>query len=445
LTHFGRLESNWSSTGETGSGKSTLLSKKLEELYSGHITTRCHASLTFDQLLLDGFDQLDEYYIEGKNTTADRRMSASIVANFSRIRASIDSERKLSDMQTQRRIIPPQLTPQRLGEFLGAQELCWVLEDFHKMPEDQKKPLAQAFKIFSDLSADFPYAKIIAIGATDTAHQVVQYDPEMGNRVSELQVPLMDDDELRQIIRNGQRLLNVDMSAVTKPIVRYSTGLASVCHQLALNVCLEADVLATVQPKIVFEEKDLDVALARYVSESSDTLKNSFDRALKRHKVRRYDNTRLILSALAIGPLDGMLHAEILARIRQIDRHYPPGNLTYYLGQLTTEERGGVLRRSPNGRHRFISPLHHTYAQATLNPEKAEPGEDRLSRITYFFVHGWRTSNDRILITDYDEVHRQNWASTMDYLEGRLHVVWPDQPSHVEEPPDAAHGPVRAE
>jgi ABC-type uncharacterized transport system fused permease/ATPase subunit len=71
--------------GETGSGKSTLLSKKLEELYSGHITTRCHASLTFDQLLLDGFDQLDEYYIEGKNTTADRRMSASIVANFSRI------------------------------------------------------------------------------------------------------------------------------------------------------------------------------------------------------------------------------------------------------------------------------------------------------------------------------------------------------------------------
>jgi hypothetical protein len=312
------------------------------------------------------------------------------------------------------------------------------------MPYDQKKPLAQAFKIFSDLSTDFPLAKIIAIGATETAHQVVQYDPEMGNRVSELQVPLMDDDELRQIIRNGQRLLNVDMSAVTKPIVRYSTGLASVCHQLALNVCLEADVLATVEQMVVLEEKDLDVALARWVSESSDTLKNSFDRALKRHKVRRYDNTRLILSALASGPLDGMLHAEILARIRQANRHYPTGNLTLYIGQLTTEGRGGVVRRSPNGRYRFISPLHHTYAQATLNPEKAKPGEDRLSQITFYWVHREHASN-RLLMTDYDEVLGQSWGATMDHLKGQLQVVWRDPPSPGEDPPNAAGNSVGAE
>src|SRR6266511_358740 len=230
--------------GETGSGKSTLLSKKLEELYSGHITTRCHASLTFDQLLLDAFDQLDPYYVEGRKNAAAERVSASVAANFSRIRASIESAQKLTKSEENRRVLPPQLTPQRLGELLGAQGLCWVLEDFHKMANEHKRPLAQVFKIFSDLSVDYPEVKIIAIGATNTAHEVVQYDPEMNNRVSELLVPLMNDDELLGILSNGESLLNVNLSAISDSIIQYSRGLASACHQLALNVCLEKDVLA---------------------------------------------------------------------------------------------------------------------------------------------------------------------------------------------------------
>jgi len=49
--------------GESGSGKSTLLLKKLEELYPGHITTRCSTGTLFEQLLLDAFDQLDQSYL----------------------------------------------------------------------------------------------------------------------------------------------------------------------------------------------------------------------------------------------------------------------------------------------------------------------------------------------------------------------------------------------
>jgi hypothetical protein len=109
-------------------------------------------------------------------------------------------------------MLPPQLTVQRLARFLGEQGMCWVVEDFHKMPASEKLPLAQYIKVFLDMSSVYPDVKAVIVGATETARQVVEYDPDMTKRVSELLVPLMTMDELTEIILNGQALLNVDLS-----------------------------------------------------------------------------------------------------------------------------------------------------------------------------------------------------------------------------------------
>jgi hypothetical protein len=220
--------------------------------------------------------------------------------------------------------------------------------------------------IFSDLSAEYPSAKVIAIGATETARQVVEYDAEMNNRIAELQVPLMTDDELRQIVDHGQHLLNIDLSSLRSSFVQYSMGVPSICHQLALNACLEREIMQTVTDRVIFAAADLEPAVKRWVLESSDTLKATFDRALRRHKVKKYDNTRLILSVLAGGPISGMLHSEILKGVRQTAPNYPAGNLTMYLQQLMGDARGSILRLSMDGRYRFVDPLHHTYAKASL-------------------------------------------------------------------------------
>ena len=46
--------------------------------------------------------------------------------------------------------------------------MCWVVEDFDKMPAAQKVPFAQSLKIFSDISTDYPDVKTVTIGATET-------------------------------------------------------------------------------------------------------------------------------------------------------------------------------------------------------------------------------------------------------------------------------------
>jgi hypothetical protein len=354
--------------GETGSGKSTLLLNKLRQIYSGHIVTQCTTATTYESLILDAFDQLGPYYVQSKTKGKSKSISPSIGADFRLIKATIDASFSSSDGSGQTRALPPQLTAQRLAQFLGAQEMCWVIEDFHKMPAEQKAPFAQSLKVFCDTSAAYPKVKAIAIGATETARQVVEYDREMRNRIAELLVPLMTDDEVTKILVNGQELLNIDLSAITEPIVGYSVGVPSVCHQLALNACLARGIVETSKERVIFTRDDLRAAMERYINDLSDTLKASFDLALKRHKVKKYDNCRLILAALARGPLEGLTYPEILSNIRRTKSDYPAGNLTAYLRALQGVERGGIIRQGMNQRYRFVDPLFHTFAQITLLP-----------------------------------------------------------------------------
>jgi hypothetical protein len=194
----------------------------------------------------------------------------------------------------------------------------------------------------------------------------------------------MTDEEVEKILINGQALLNIDLSALVIPIVRYSIGVPGVCHQLALNACLAKGVNETCKERISFTRDDLAPAMERYVGDLSDTLKASFDMALKRHKVKKFDNCKLILQALARGPLEGLTYQEILANIRRVSGDYPPGNLTSYLRALQSAERGGIVRQGLNQRYRFVDPVFHTFAQMTLAPRSS--GEERLEAVTKMAV-----------------------------------------------------------
>ena len=164
--------------GHSGSGETTLLINKLFQLYENHITTRCMSGLNFDQIIIDAFDQLNQYYISEETRTIKSGISGSLSAEYIGIKAKIDLSLS-EDFQTkQHRIIPPQLTPQKLASFIGSAGCCWVLEDFHKIDDGEKKKLSQIMKIFMDMAVDYNDLKIIAIGAVGTAREVVAYDSE---------------------------------------------------------------------------------------------------------------------------------------------------------------------------------------------------------------------------------------------------------------------------
>lgn len=277
------------------------------------------------------------------------------------------------------------------------------MEDFHKIPSTEKTKLAQTMKIFMDEAANYNDLKIIAIGAVGTAREVVAYDTEMRNRVSEIQVPLMTDDEINTIIDKGQSLMNISIpTKVKEEIIGYSNGLASVCHQLSLNACFSSDILQTQDKKRLVTQESFQDALRTYIENESDSLKALFDLAFRQQRKRKYDNCGLILEALADdNGEDGMTRPEILHAIRKNKSTYPPGNLTSYLVQLQDETRGNIIAYDEvSARYSFANPFHKVYAKLYFSQEsrRAEsiPDKDLIAEMLKSLAIRLRRADDSI-------------------------------------------------
>lgn len=353
--------------GHSGTGKTTLLVNKLTQLYDRHITTRCMKGIKFEQLILDAFDQLAPFYTQERQLAKKLSGGIDLDASYLMLQARLSAHSSVDASQKEARILPPQLTPQALGRFLGAQNACWVLEDFHKIDESEKEKLSQLMKVFMDLSDDYPELKIIALGAVDTARQVVDYDHEMRNRVAEVHVSLMTEQEIAGIISKGEGALNVKFNPEIKELVsRHSNGLASVCHHLCLNMCSAAGVIQTAQGEPVeLTRKHFESAVKTYVEEASDSIKSAFDKALKQRRKTQYDNARLILEALSSLGEAGTARTEIHKRIQRNESKYPEANLKYLLQKLCTLEYGAIIRFDSNsGLYSFADPIYRAYAIA---------------------------------------------------------------------------------
>jgi hypothetical protein len=358
--------------GHSGSGKTTLLENKLCQLYENHLTTRCMSGMTFEQILRDAFDQLGKYYEAGLKTNNSSSLSAEIAGEYLGIKAKLNTKVGVAAEVENKRILPPELTPQRLGQYIGAANCCWVLEDFHKVSQDHRNQLSQIMKVFMDLADRWPSLKIIAIGAVDTARLVVQCDPEMRNRVSEIEVPLMSTAELRGILFKGEELLNISIGPdLKREIILLSNGLATVCHSLGLGLCRALALVETADVKMVIGENELQKAIVEYIEDSSDSLKGVFDKALYRKKQGKFDNFRIVIEGLARIPQEGGTKGDILQYVRANHLRYPQSNLEYCLKELQTEGRSELVRYDQtSGRYSFSNPFYRAYALAYFNKNK---------------------------------------------------------------------------
>ena len=352
--------------GHSGSGKTTLLVNKLFQLYEKHITSRCMKGVTFEQLVLDAFDQLATFYCSEMSSGKKNSTSAQLSQDYLAIKSQINSTSSFEENTKLTRILPPQLTPQALARFMGEAKTCWVLEDFHKISHDERTKLSQVMKVFMDMADEYRSLKVIAIGAVDTARQVVEYDPEMKNRIAEIQVPLMKKSELEEIIIKGGRLLNIEFDGeLTSEVGGFSNGMASVCHQLCLNICTSEEIYETKSAVIRIDSESLPAALQMYLEQSSDTIKKAFDTAFRQKRTKKYDNSKIILRALSELPQEGASRSEIYARILKSVPDYPQGNMSRFIEILSKEGDGSLLRYDiVSGRYSFKDPIYRAFALA---------------------------------------------------------------------------------
>lgn len=362
--------------GHSGSGKTTLIERKLFETYENHVTVSCVKGMTFEAVMLDAFDQLDPFYVAGRRNEDQTELSVQVTSIWAKVAAAKNSSSAIDS----KRVLPPQLTVQNLARLIGGAHACWVLEDFHKLESQEKQKLAQAMKMFMDAAKYFPDIKVVAVGAVGTAREVVSYDVEMRNRVAEIEVPLMDVNEVAKIVETGAGKLGIAFEpAVARNIVNFSNGIPSICHQLCLSASISAGVRSSADSGRVVREGDLKSAIKDFVESASDSMRERFDRAVKRARVRKYDNYALALRALCEFDMDGALIGEVISALSKLEKSYPSSNIGRYLDSLTGEPRGSVLRKDlTSGRYSFSDPFIRSYCMAYFSQAASRSSGSRV-------------------------------------------------------------------
>nr|WP_288466277.1 AAA family ATPase [uncultured Pseudomonas sp.] len=368
--------------GHSGSGKTTLLSNKLYQVYEGHITSRCMKGMSFEQIIIEAFDQLAPYYEELRASRKTNTTKASLASTYNTIKLALESSKAIELSKTEKRLLPPQLTPQSLGRLLGSSNKCWVIEDFHKVDNSEKQKLSQLLKVFMDLAPEYKKLKIICLGAVDTARQVVNYDEEMKQRTAEIHVPLMSDDEIYQIINKGEELLNIKFpQGIRSKIVKHACGVASICHQLCLNMCITADINSFRKQLTILKESHFDQAVKMYVNDASDSLRAAFDKALKQRTRTKFESSKLIIKALAVSHERGLARLNLLRRIQEDAPVYTDAILKGHIAKLLEAEHGAILRHdSDSGLYSFKDPFYRAYAQTILHNESEKTDPKATSR-----------------------------------------------------------------
>jgi len=368
--------------GHSGSGKTTLLTNKLNQLYESHITSHCMKGMTFDQIILNAFDQLGIYYVSERAVASKVTVSAELAGAYLAIQSKLSSSEITENTSKEQRILPPQLTPQFLGRLLGEAKCCWIIEDFHKVDDAEKTRLAQLMKVFMDMSDDYDELKIVALGAVDTARQVVEYDREMRNRVAEIHVDLMTEKEIESIVSKGEEALNIVFGEDLKSLIaRYSNGLASVCHHICFYMCQAAGVVETCDEKLELNQTHFETALIHYVEDASDSIRGAFDKAFKQRRKTKHDHVSLVLEALSSFKERGAGRVDLLTKIRKKVPTYPENSLKDTLQKLTTEEYGCITRFDQTaGLHSFSDPIYRVFALAHFHKNGNPTGNKGQSR-----------------------------------------------------------------
>jgi len=362
--------------GHTGSGKSTLIENLVYRVYEKQINTNCMEGMTFDQVVLDAFDQLGEFYVDEVTNHKKSTVNATLKGKYLAIEAQMKAAIEKTNGLKEKRLIPPQLTPQALGRFLGEAGYCWILEDFHKIIGKEKKKLAQMMKVFVNLADKHEDLTVVALGAVNTAREVVKYDKEMRRRTSEIHVDLMDDKEIKEIIKKGCKALNIVIdNKLALEIVHHSNGLASICHKLCFLMCEAALIRKTLpaEPE-AFKIEDLKDALMEYTKESEDTIKDAFDLALTISGVEK--SIRVLCSQSQEGAqLDELFNYAKENSIRQTKI-----KLESDLKELEKEKHGELVKFDETSqRYSFSDPFYRTFALAYFEV-KDERGRKAMAR-----------------------------------------------------------------
>lgn len=373
--------------GHSGSGKTTVIRKLLDDNKYRFVRTQCTKEKTLNDVILDAFSQLDRFCVSEWKFKKGRKIGSTLKSEIDSIKSEIGCKVESSSEQIMTRLLPPRLTVQKLAEIFREGGLIWMIEDFHKLIDTEKQKLADVMKVFvdeanEDTDCHHP-CKIICIGAVNTPRELLTLDSNLSPRVDQIKVPLLTDEEIKQIIEQGCSLLNVAMSEkLILNLVSYSNNIGSLAHYMCLDICNEYNVKKTSFRRIPVEDNSFNVAIKGYLDRNSDTLQKTYDLITAKNKLAWY-----VLKTMHMHNKDSIKEKDLIRRINPKHMPITEDEIKQALKELQSHPYYIIRYDECTESFSFSTPFWSAFIRIQLESEEAEKNKNQKKKKHAYLVN----------------------------------------------------------
>ncbi len=115
-----------------------------------------------------------------------------------------------------------------------------ILENFHYLEEKEQKLFAFDLRTFQDIDV-----RVIILGIWRERNRLTQYNGDLQDRIIELPVEPWTGEHLQEIIKLGEKSLNIDMSDIRNDLIKESFGNVGMLQELCKECCYDAHIIET--------------------------------------------------------------------------------------------------------------------------------------------------------------------------------------------------------
>ncbi|QMS88649.1 hypothetical protein HUN01_13985 [Nostoc edaphicum CCNP1411] len=211
-----------------------------------------------------------------------------------------------------------------------------VLEDFHYLSTEAQKDFAVALKAFHEAS-EFCF---IIIGVWLEENRLIVYNGDLTGRVIAIDADKWNNKELRQVIDDGAKLLNIEFTEHFKnTLISESFNSVYIVQEVCAKACRESGVSETLEKcRLIGNNLYVHELIKSVVNQQSGRYMSFITQFSEGFQDTRLEMHKWLLYPILTANLKELEQGLTYARIREIlQSHHPqkkdlnPGNLTQAL------------------------------------------------------------------------------------------------------------------
>ena len=328
--------------GEYGVGKTSLARHILKE-YSERSTL-----VNVESVEGKNFEDVIQQVLESLGYTVTKRLNVSQTTARSAEASSgakswIELNAKYSESQSKTvsreiEFAVKSPTESKVISAADAAGVALILDELHKASQEFKKSLTSFIKAYSN--ANCSNFKIVLLGTSSDASELVDLDEGIDRIVNEIRLPSMETSESNFLIATGMRRLNIEIPMdIKESLIKFAVGSPNILQYL----CLEMAEAAFERDGRLIRYGDLEKAVKDYVETKENRLYRKYNSAIETTGPRKY--RKLILRALSESEDEYVTMDYISSKVTSYIGTVVPGtSLSGPLRNLKSNEYGEILR-----------------------------------------------------------------------------------------------------